>query len=53
VETEGSFLYSQKPTTGAYGEPDESNPHHRILFFDTCFIIKTPSHPDDGDSKYV
>jgi hypothetical protein len=27
MESEGSLLYSQKPATGPYPEPDESNPH--------------------------
>jgi hypothetical protein len=32
MEHEGSLQCSQKPATGPYVEPDESNPHPQTLF---------------------
>jgi len=32
MQPEGSLPYSQQPVTGAYTEPDESNPQVPILF---------------------
>jgi hypothetical protein len=32
MESKGSFQSSQKPGSGQYPEPDESNPHPPILF---------------------
>jgi hypothetical protein len=32
MELEGSFPYSQEPTSGSYTEPDVSNPHLATLF---------------------
>jgi hypothetical protein len=32
MESEGSLLCSQEPTTNPYSEPYESNPHTPILF---------------------
>jgi hypothetical protein len=31
MEPESSLPPSQEPSTGAYPEPDQSNPHHPIL----------------------
>jgi hypothetical protein len=32
MESEGSLLFSQKPATGYYPEPDESSPHLPIHY---------------------
>jgi hypothetical protein len=32
MDAEGTLLCSQEPITGTYPEPDESSPHHPILF---------------------
>jgi hypothetical protein len=31
MESEGSLLCSQEPSTGHYPEPDQSSPYHSIL----------------------
>jgi len=41
MEHKGSLLYSQKPATGPYPEPDRFNPHFLSYFFHIAIL---PSH---------
>jgi hypothetical protein len=48
METEGSLLCSQEPSTGPHPEPDQSNPHHPIsirlfLILSTHLRLGVPS----------
>jgi hypothetical protein len=39
MESEGSLPSSQEPSTGPYLEPDQSSPHHSILFLVWIFPV--------------
>jgi hypothetical protein len=47
MELESLLPYSQYPDTGAYPEPDKSNPHTHVLFickisvFSFNYVIRT------------
>jgi hypothetical protein len=43
MEPEGSIPCSQKPSTGPYPEPYQSNPHHPTLSKINCNIVHPPT----------
>jgi hypothetical protein len=50
MEPEGSLTCSQKPSTGPYPEPDQSNPSHPILSSDFIYYMLFSTH--EGNKNY-